>query len=88
MVEMGHRLPGIIWLRPGITLGHIIDELFLIWTASTAEEYQDALLFLPHGFVTKPPAPSDNADRSYGRRHPYGIRLLATFVKVGFDATV
>ena len=46
-VEMGHHLPGIIWLRPGITLGRIIDELFLIWTASTAEEYQDALLFIP-----------------------------------------
>jgi hypothetical protein len=46
-LERGHHIPGIIWLRPGISLGRIIEELYLIWTASTAEEYQDALLFIP-----------------------------------------
>ncbi len=46
-VEMGHHLPRISWLRRGISLGRIIDEFYLIWAASTAEEYQDALLFIP-----------------------------------------
>jgi Domain of unknown function (DUF5615) len=46
-LERGHHIPGIIWLRPGISLGRIIEELYLIWTASRAEEYQDALLFIP-----------------------------------------
>jgi hypothetical protein len=32
---------------PGTSLGRIIEELYLIWEASTAEEYQDALLFIP-----------------------------------------
>jgi hypothetical protein len=45
-IEMGRHLPGIIWLRPGVSLGRIIDELYLIWVASTADEYQDALLFM------------------------------------------
>ena len=46
-LEAGHHIPGIIWLRPGTSLGRIIEELYLIWEASTAEEYQDALLFIP-----------------------------------------
>jgi hypothetical protein len=46
-LEMGHHIPGIVWLRPGIRLGRIIEELYLIWMASTAAEYQDALLFIP-----------------------------------------
>jgi Domain of unknown function (DUF5615) len=46
-LEAGHHIPGVIWLRPGTRLGRIIEELYLIWEASTAEEYQDALLFIP-----------------------------------------
>ena len=46
-LAMGRHIPGIIWLRPGVSLGRIIDELYLIWVASTADEYQDALLFIP-----------------------------------------
>jgi hypothetical protein len=46
-VEMGRHLPGIIWIRPGISLGRIIDELYLMWAASTADEYQNVLLFIP-----------------------------------------
>ena len=46
-LEMGHHIPGIVWLRPGTRLGRIIEELYLIWVASTATEYQDALLFMP-----------------------------------------
>jgi hypothetical protein len=46
-LAMGRYVPGIIWIRPDTRLGRIIDELYLIWMASTAEEYQDALLFIP-----------------------------------------
>jgi hypothetical protein len=46
-LEAGRHIPGINWLRPGVSLGRIIEELYLIWEASTAEEYQDALLFIP-----------------------------------------
>jgi hypothetical protein len=46
-LETGRHIPGIIWLRPDVSLGRIIEELYLIWEASTAEEYQDALLFIP-----------------------------------------
>ena len=46
-LEAGHHISGIIWPRPGTSLGRIIEELYLIWAASTAEEYQDGLLFIP-----------------------------------------
>jgi hypothetical protein len=37
----GGHIPGIVWIRPRVSLGSIIEELYLIWLASTAEEYQD-----------------------------------------------
>jgi hypothetical protein len=43
----GRHIPGVFWIRPGVGLGRIIEELYLIWVASTAEEYHDCLLFLP-----------------------------------------
>jgi hypothetical protein len=43
----GHHIPGILWIRPGVRLGRLIDELFLLWSCSTADEYQDAQLFIP-----------------------------------------
>ena len=43
----GHHIPGIFWLRPGVGLRRIIEELYLIWSVSTAEEYQDRTLYLP-----------------------------------------
>jgi len=46
-LEMGHHIPGIVWPRPGTSLGRIVEELYLIWTASMAAEYQDALLSIP-----------------------------------------
>jgi hypothetical protein len=41
------HVSGIFWLRPSVGLGRITEELYLIWLASTAEEYQDRLLFIP-----------------------------------------
>ncbi len=41
------HIPGIFWIRPAVGIGRIIEELRLIWFASTAEEYQDRMLFIP-----------------------------------------
>lgn len=43
----GHRVPGILLLRRGASLGQVIEQLYLLWTASDAEEYMDKLLYLP-----------------------------------------
>jgi hypothetical protein len=43
----GGHVPGIFWLRPHASLSSIIEELYLIWTASTADEYKDRALFIP-----------------------------------------
>lgn len=43
----GGHVPGIFWLRPHASLGSIIEELYLIWAASTADEYKDRALFIP-----------------------------------------
>jgi hypothetical protein len=41
------HVPGIFWIRPHTSLGRVAEELYLIWFASTAEEYQDRTLFIP-----------------------------------------
>ena len=43
----GGHVPGLLWIRPRVGLGAIIEELYLIWYASTADEYQDRTLFIP-----------------------------------------
>jgi hypothetical protein len=43
----GRHIPGVFWIRPGVGIGRIIEELHLIWFVSTAGEYQDRLLFIP-----------------------------------------
>ncbi len=43
----GHHVPGILFLRRGATLGQIIEQLYLLWAASDAQEYVDRLLYLP-----------------------------------------
>ncbi len=43
----GRHIPGIFWVRPGVGIGRIIEELHLIWSASTADEYKDHTLFIP-----------------------------------------
>jgi Domain of unknown function (DUF5615) len=43
----GRHTPGIFWIRPRVGIGAIIEELHLIWLASSAEEYRDRVLFIP-----------------------------------------
>ena len=43
----GRHVPGVFWIRPRAGLGAIIEELYLIWYASEADEYQDRTLFIP-----------------------------------------
>jgi hypothetical protein len=43
----GHRIPGILLLKRGVRVGQIIEQLYLLWTASDAKEYIDRLLYLP-----------------------------------------
>jgi hypothetical protein len=43
----GGRLWGIFWLRPGVRIGHLAQELHLIWEASEAEEWIDRLDWIP-----------------------------------------
>lgn len=45
--EAGRHVPGVFWLRPRVRLGRIIEELYLIWLVSTADEFQDCPLYLP-----------------------------------------
>ena len=43
----GHHFPGVFWIRPHTPLGRIVEELYLIWYTSTADEYTDHVLFIP-----------------------------------------
>ena len=43
----GRHIPGIFWIRSNVGIGRVIEELYLIWSASTGEEYQDRALFIP-----------------------------------------
>jgi len=43
----GCRIPGILLLRRGVGLGEVIEQLYLLWAASDAEEYVDRILYLP-----------------------------------------
>jgi len=43
----GRHIPGIFWVRPRVTIGRIIEELYLIWMVSTADGYRDRTLFIP-----------------------------------------
>ncbi len=43
----GRHVPGVFWIRPGVGIGLITEELYLIWSTSTAEEFKDRSLFIP-----------------------------------------
>lgn len=43
----GRRIPGILLLRHGTSIGEVIEQLYLLWVASDAEEYVDKILYLP-----------------------------------------
>jgi hypothetical protein len=38
---------GVLYIRPGASSRQIIEELHLIWTVATAEEFRDQALFIP-----------------------------------------
>lgn len=42
----GHHW-GLVWIRPGASLGQVIETLTLIWQASEAEEWRDRLEWIP-----------------------------------------
>ena len=41
------HIPGILWIRPSSSIGDIVNALYLIWYASTADEFQDRTFFIP-----------------------------------------
>lgn len=43
----GHHVPGIFLLRRRCSLGQLIEDLLLIWSASEPDEYQDRIEYLP-----------------------------------------
>lgn len=43
----GGQVPGVFCIRKSVTMGALIDLLYLIWYASDAEEYRDRLVFIP-----------------------------------------
>ncbi|MBS1252095.1 MAG: hypothetical protein MAG451_01131 [Anaerolineales bacterium] len=43
----GQHIPGLFWIRPDVGIGRVIEELYMIWVVSTAEEYEDRPLFIP-----------------------------------------
>lgn len=43
----GHHFPGMLTLNPKVSLGDTIEELALIWGASTSDEYADNITYLP-----------------------------------------
>lgn len=44
---LGRRFPGVFWIRPESSINSVVEELYLIWSASDAEEYQNNTLFIP-----------------------------------------
>ena len=45
--KAGNGSPGVILLREAIAISTAIDELFLIWVASEAEEWTNRLVWIP-----------------------------------------
>ena len=45
--EAGGHVPGIIFFRRGASLGQVIEQLYMLWAASEAEEYKDRILYIP-----------------------------------------
>jgi hypothetical protein len=43
----GHHLPGIILLKRQARIEQVIEQTYLLWVASEAEEYADKILYLP-----------------------------------------
>jgi hypothetical protein len=46
-INTGRHIPGILVINPKMSIGETIEELLLIWGASSADEYQDRIIHLP-----------------------------------------
>ncbi len=46
-ITQGQKFSGLLWIRPSIGIGDIVDELHLIWLASEAEEYAGKAIYVP-----------------------------------------
>ena len=46
-LEAGGHVPGIFLLRRRALLGHILEDLLLIWEAGHPDEYRDRIEYLP-----------------------------------------
>lgn len=46
-VEAGGPTPGVIFVPRDVSIGRTIDDLLLVWSASTAEEWTGRYDFLP-----------------------------------------
>ena len=46
-LSTGKHVPGVLCIRKSVTMGEIINLLYLIWYASDAEEHRDRLVFIP-----------------------------------------
>jgi len=43
----GGEFPGILVIGPRMSLGEILEELLIIWQASTPDEYRNQIRYLP-----------------------------------------
>jgi len=43
----GHHLPGLFLLKRQARIGQVIEQIYLLWATSEAEEYIDRVLYLP-----------------------------------------
>ena len=46
-LDSGGHSYGILWIRPGTTVGHLIEELFPIWQVCEVDEFRDRGIYIP-----------------------------------------
>jgi len=46
-LAQGRHLPGILVMNDKMSIGETVDQLYLIWVASTGDEYLDRMVYLP-----------------------------------------
>lgn len=45
--DSGGHIPGLLFIKRGVSLGVIIEHLYLLWATTDAEEFQDQIFFIP-----------------------------------------
>jgi hypothetical protein len=46
-IETGSPVAGVLMVKQSEPVGRVIDDLILLWSTSEAEEWQNAVAFLP-----------------------------------------